>query len=258
MRVAAYQMPVSACYGDKSIAHVAARVRQCEDDRVSLLCCPEGALGGLADYVDTPANIALSSDPEELTATLQPLASRNVVLIIGFTERDWSGRYYNAAAVYSDGVVVGIYRKYHPAIRRSRYSAGTELPVFQINGAVVGILICRDSTDVRLASALVEQGAELLCIPTNNAMPPARGGLHLNAEVRALDARLAQHLRVPIVRADVVGVTRGLVSAGASTITQPSTMQLRATGTEQGEIVAADLSLGDKTGERTGIAIPAV
>ena len=43
------------------------------------------------------------------------------------------------------GSCVGIYRKRHPAIRRSIYAAGTELPVFRRDDLTFGIVICNDS-----------------------------------------------------------------------------------------------------------------
>src|SRR4051812_32946353 len=111
MRVAAYQMPVDACYGTDAIVHLSARVRECERAGVRLLCCPEGSLGGLADYVDAPDDIAIPADPNVIATQLRPLASLSVTVIVGFTERDASGHYYNAAAVYSRGAIVGVYRK---------------------------------------------------------------------------------------------------------------------------------------------------
>jgi predicted amidohydrolase len=256
IRVAAYQMPVGACYRADTVQHLGARVRECERAGVSLLCCPEGALGGLADYVDAPDTIAIPADPAVIAAKLRPLASRTVTIVVGFTERDASGAYYNAAAVCSDGAVLGINRKRHPAIRRSRYRAGGETLVFRTDAGILGILICRDSTDAQLAAALVDRGAQILCIPTNNAMPPDRSGPNLADEVRALDAQLATTLGVPVVRADVIGGVAGLVGAGTSMITQPSAEQLRARGTEEGELIVAPLSSG--AAGRIGIAVPAV
>jgi predicted amidohydrolase len=203
MRVAAYQMPVRACYDVGAITHLRARVQECERAGVRLLCCPEAALGGLADYVQTPDDIAIPADFDVIAMRLRPLASRTVTVIVGFTERDAAGRYHNAAAVYSGGAVAGIYRKRRPAIRHSRYTPGTEAPVFDVDGRTVGILICRDSLDAELAATLVKRGAQVLCIPTNNAMPPGRIGPGFANEVRALDAQLATALRVPVIRADV-------------------------------------------------------
>jgi predicted amidohydrolase len=242
MKVAAYQMPVGVCYGDDPVAHLGARVRECERAGVRLLCCPEGALGGLADYVDAPDDIAITADLDTIARHLLPLASQSVTIVVGFTERDTLGQYYNAAAVYADGALVGINRKHHPAIRRSRYTPGTGAPVFKVCGKVIGVLICRDSTDAQLARTLVDRGARVLCVPTNNAMPPDRAGSHLVNDVRALDAQLAATLGVPVIRADVVGETRGLASVGTSMITHPSARQLTARGTMEGELIMTELS----------------
>jgi predicted amidohydrolase len=258
MRVAAYQMPVKACYSADAIDHLTSQLRECERARVSLLCCPEGALGGLADYVVLPDEIAIRANLAVIASKLRPLASQHVTVIVGFTERDTSGRYYNAAAVCSGGALLGIYRKRHPAIRRSRYSAGTESRVFEVNGSVVGILICRDSTDAQLAATLVARGARLLCIPTNNAMPPDRSVPDLVAEVRRLDSQLATTLGVPVIRADVVGALNGLLAAGASMITQPSQRQVGARGGEEGELVVADLSFDGDIPRGVGMGAPAV
>jgi predicted amidohydrolase len=247
MKVAAYQMPVRACYGTDALVRLRDRVQECEDAGVRLLCCPEGALGGLADYVDAPDDVAVPSDPEALAIQLRPLASRTVAVVVGFTERDEAGRYYNAAAVCVGGSVVGIYRKRHPAIRQSRYSAGTETPIFCVDGMRIGILICRDSTDSRLWATLVQRGAQLVCIPTNNAMPPDRVGRQLAQEVRALDAQQAMHFGVSVIRADVVGAAQGLVSAGVSTNTWPSGASVDASGAEEGELIVARVTADART-----------
>lgn len=241
VKVAAYQMPVGACYGRDALARVRERVRECEDAGVRLLCCPEAALGGLADYVDAPDDIAVPSDPRAIAATLRPLASKTVAVVVGFTERDDAGRYYNAAAVCVGDTIAGIYRKHHPAIRQSRYSEGTELPVFHVDGMPIGILICRDSTSAPLWERLAQRGAQLLCIPTNNAMPTDRGGRQLVQEVRKLDAHQAMRLGVSVVRADVVGATRGLASAGSSRITRSDGASVGANGSDDGELIVVEL-----------------
>jgi predicted amidohydrolase len=243
MKVAAYQMSVDACYEPHGIESLRACVRECERVGVAMLCCPEGAIGGLADYVDDPEDIALSVERGALERALAPLASDSVTVVVGFTEADDAGRLYNAAAVYARGEVRGVYRKRHPAIRRSRYSAGSDAPVFSVDGVAFGILICRDSTDTALAADLVARGAEALFIPTNNAMPASRGGVALVREANDIDLQHAMELDVPIIRADVVGETRGLVSAGASAITAANGAQKCAAGIGPSELLVSEVAL---------------
>jgi predicted amidohydrolase len=242
MKVAAAQMPAVTCYDGNPIDHLRDRVRECERGGVSLLCCPEGALGGLADYIDAPDAIAVPRGGNSLAQLLAPLASDTVTTIVGFTERDVAGYYYNAAAVFSRGSVLGVYRKQHPAMRRSRYSPGTETPVFIAPGLTIGILICRDSVDIDLAARLVQQGAQVLCIPTNNAMPPDRGGPHLIDEIRGLDTQCATTFGVPVVRADVIGAFRGLTSVGGSMVSAPGQRQMRARGAPDGELIVSSIA----------------
>ena len=241
MKVAAYQMGVDTCYGGDPIASLRACVRACEAQNVSILCCPEGAIGGLADYVADPAAIAVPHD--SLTTVLAPIASTTVTTVVGVTEQGGANQWYNTAVVYSRGEVCGLYRKHHPAIRRSRYTAGNETPVFVVEGLTIGILICRDSTDRHLAAALVARGATVLFIPTNNAMPADRGGPALAAEARSIDRQHARALGIPIVRADVIGDWQGLRSEGASAITTPNGEQVCAGRVQAGELLVAELML---------------
>ena len=45
-----------------ALALIHARVRECETEGVSILCCPEAVLGGLADYSENPAPFTIRSD----------------------------------------------------------------------------------------------------------------------------------------------------------------------------------------------------
>src|SRR5687767_4566495 len=104
------------------------RVRWCEAEGVDVLLCPEGVLGGLADDLPRPSDIAIDVENGDLGRVLQPLASATVTTIVGFSEAS-SGALYNSAAVYAQGQVLGVYRKRHPARRVSVYAAGTQSPV---------------------------------------------------------------------------------------------------------------------------------
>jgi predicted amidohydrolase len=219
LRVAAYQAPLLPS-GSTEVALrlIRERVEWCESEGVDILCCPEGVLGGLADYALLPSAFAIDVESGHLDTVLAPLASDRVTTIVGFTESAPQGRLYNAAAIFQGGSVVGVYRKLHPAINRSVYAPGDRMPVFTVGDLTFGILICRDSTYHEPARIMAEQGAVALFVPTNNGMPPARDGADLVAAARTGDIARAIENRVSVVRADVAGRTGELVSDGSSGI----------------------------------------
>src|SRR3712207_9398062 len=73
----------------------------------------------LFPYTTLFRSIAVDAEGGELDRLLAPLASDTVTTIVGFTEAGSGGRFYNSAAVFHKGEVVGVYRKLHPAINRS-------------------------------------------------------------------------------------------------------------------------------------------
>jgi 5-aminopentanamidase len=240
MKVAAYQAPLlpSGSPHARAIELIRQKVDWCDTHGVSMLCCPEAVLGGLADYAARPEEIALERG--ELNGVLAPIASETVTTIVGFTEAS-DGRFYNSAAIVHRGAVTGIYRKRHPAIRRSIYAAGDQTGIFCIGDVVVGILICNDSNDPALARDIAMRGAAVLFVPTNNALPPDRADVV--AEARGLDMALALVNRVAVVRADVSGRADGLVSYGTTGIVAADGSLRQSIHPFTSEIVVADLSI---------------
>src|SRR5262245_6240622 len=147
MKVAAYQAPLLPPGASGALDRLREIVKSCEVHGVSILCCPEAVLGGLADYAPDPGACAIETSGNRLTSALAPLASNSVTTIVGFTEVGANASLYNAAAVLHKGSVVGVYRKLHPAINQSVYAAGHEMPVFRVGDLTFGILICNDSND---------------------------------------------------------------------------------------------------------------
>ncbi|MBV9107925.1 MAG: carbon-nitrogen hydrolase family protein [Gemmatimonadetes bacterium] len=218
MRVAAYQAPLAATRSPDVIRLLAGQVARCEADGVEILCCPEGVLGGLADYVEPEHRRVFPAGGSELARALAPLASATVTVIVGYTEGDAAGRLFNAAAVFHRGAVAGRYRKLHPAIRRSVYAAGDEMPVFTVGSLTFGILLCRDSTFDAPARAMVARGAAMLFVPTNNGLPVDRPHGEVAADARRTDLALAAAHGVAVIRADVAGEAFGLRAHGSTEI----------------------------------------
>lgn len=134
MKVAAYQAPLLPAGSMEAVDLIRERIAWCEADGVEILCCPEAVLGGLADYAADPAAFAVSVESGQLAEVLAPLASDTVTAIVGFTEVSGDGALYNSAAVLHQGAVAGVYRKRHPAIRKSVYQAGDESSVLPSAG----------------------------------------------------------------------------------------------------------------------------
>ena len=188
MKVAAYQAPLLESGSiEAAVALIAEQVRICATAGVRILCCPEAVLGGLADYSIRPHDLAIDVPSGRLEKLLAPIASDAVTTIVGFTEAGANGTLFNSAAVFSNGEVTGVYRKNNPAIRRSVYSPGEAAPVFEIDEGKFGIVICLDSTYPDLVRSVVQRGARTLFVPTNNGLPPDKGGIGVVHESRETD-----------------------------------------------------------------------
>jgi 5-aminopentanamidase len=250
MKVAAYQAPLHATQATGTILGlVREQVERCELEGVEILCCPEGVLGGLADYAPRPADIAIDVEGGELDTLLAPLASGRVATIVGFTEIGPGGRLYNAAAVYHRGSVAGIYRKLHPAIRRSVYAAGDETPVFTVGSLTFGIVICRDSAFPEPPRMMAARGAAALFIPTNNGLPPSIVSAEVAADARKSDIARAVGNGVSVVRADVAGRCGNLESWGSSAIVDPHGVVLKSALPHCPDLIVADIDITPPLGD---------
>jgi 5-aminopentanamidase len=218
LKVAAFQCPLLPSGSMEAIELIRKQLARCESEEVAILCCPEAILGGLADNTSTPADFAILVEGGQLARVLAPLASRTVTIIVGFSEIAGAGHLYNSAAVFQNGAVVGLYRKLHPAIRKSVYQAGDQFPVFVSGGLTFGILICNDSNFIEPARRMAAQGATTLFVPSNNALPANRARPEIVAEARKADIARAIENNVSVIRADVSGRTDNLLSYGCSAI----------------------------------------
>jgi predicted amidohydrolase len=242
VKVAAYQAPLLREGSFEAVKLIEERVRECETKGVSVLCCPEAILGGLADYTENLSQIAIRTDGSQLESILAPLASETVTVIAGFTELGLDGTLYNTAAVFQYGQVAGLYRKIHPALRRSVYRAGAETPIFRANGLTFGIVICNDS-NYPLARRMADAGATAFFIPTNNGLPDARASQEIRAAVRSADVTLATENQCWAIRADVAGRNGILTGFGCSEIVDPHGNIVREARLGQPDLLVADIEI---------------
>jgi 5-aminopentanamidase len=240
MKVAALQVPLGSVAGD-ALTLIRRRADQCEAEDVRILCCPEAVVGGLADYARDPFKTAVPTSG--ILTFLGPVAGARLTVIVGFTELSSDGGLYNSAAVLRHGTLVGVYRKRHPAIRRSVYRAGKDSPVFHADAVCFGILICYDSTFRGLGAELASLGARVLFIPTNNALPASTAPTEIVAAARLCDVALASENGCWVVRSDVAGVVDSLQAEGSSAITSPAGRTMSTANPFGEDLLVADIGV---------------
>jgi 5-aminopentanamidase len=241
MKVAAYQAPLLTPGSIYALDLIKERVAWCESEEISILCCPEAILGGLADYSEFPIRFAIRTDDDQLDSVLAPLASEIVTSIVGFTEATSDGQIYNAAAVFHQGRVAGLYRKLYPAIRRSVYAAGSQTPVFRAGELTFGIVICNDSNYSEPARLMAEHGATVVFVPTNNGLPKERACPEIVVEARNANIARAIENHIWVIRADVAGENGELMSYGSSGIVDPDGQVVQQAKLQSVDVLVADI-----------------
>lgn len=88
----------------------------------------------------------------------------DTTIVTGFVEKAEPDILYSSAAVLRAGVILGVSRKLFPI--EPLFTAGEELPTYDLNGWSFGVVICYDGNLVEPARLLALAGARLLvCAP---------------------------------------------------------------------------------------------
>ena len=251
MKIAAYQAPLLPSGSFAAIELIRRRVEWCAAAGVGVLLCPEAVLGGLADDARDPAEIAIRVNDGALGRCLAPLFSDTVTTIVGFTELAGDHDLFNSAAIFSQGQVIGVYRKRHPARRSSVYRPGSESPIFKIDGLCFGIMICNDTNFPDLGAGLAARGANVLLVPSNNALK--REFADVVSETRAVDVACAMRTGLPVIRADVAGNLGDRRAFGSSIIVDRDGTILRTGQPFVDDLLVAELEVGTHTPFRTSV-----
>ncbi len=147
-------------------------------------------------------------------------ASDDIAVVVGFI--DSQTHLYNAAAVAGDGKLAGVYHKAllpnYGVFDEVRYfQAGTDCPIFEINGAAVGVSICEDIWHP--TGPLVAQHAAGAEIAVNINGSPFHAGKSSSRE-RMISTRASDH-GMFVAYVNLVGGQDELVFDGASLVAGP-------------------------------------
>ena len=145
LRIAMAQINTTVGDFDGNVKKILGAIDTARTFKADIITLPELAICGYP-----PEDLLFK--PQFIQANLQSLqkiieTSNGITVVVGFVDSD--GDIYNAAALISDGKLIGTYHKiYLPnygVFDENRYfRAGNECPVYVINGIGIGINVCED------------------------------------------------------------------------------------------------------------------
>jgi len=218
MRVAAFQR--FAVFDDPlRVGEVVLRdLRWADQHGVDLAVFPESFLQGHSYDRSLIERRALSLDSPAIRAFLSGFSGVRATAIVGLFERR-EHSIFNSAMVIENGRCAGIYAKAFPL--EDGCCPGNDFPVWNKGKWRYGINICNDTNHPKAAERLKGQGANLICVPINNMLRPAKADMWRVRAVEILQA-CAQRIGCWLVSADVAGQGHdGWFSYGCTIIIRP-------------------------------------
>lgn len=170
LRIGLAQLALEALDVKENVARTVAAVEEAAAAGASLVVLPELASSGyvLDHTMLLPVAEEIERPGVALSAWSACAARLGVTVVGGFAERSGE-RLYNSAAVFGpDGALAGRYRKLHLfAGETGVFTPGDAgLPVVEVDGLRVGVLICYDLRFPEALRILAVDGADLVAVPT--------------------------------------------------------------------------------------------
>lgn len=227
MRLAICQLRCDAGDDDRRSSALDDAVRAAAADGADLVVLPEMAACGYlldAEHLDRHAEPGDGSGPV-LTRWRDLAGELGVAVVGGFAERTDSGIANAAVVIDRAGAVQGTYRKLHlfGAEHRLFVPGDHGLPVFEIEGVKVGVLICYDLRFPESARVLALQGADVIAVPTAWVGGFDRTAVSSSGSIGQVDGVLVQANldQVFIACADQVGTEGRIEFLGRSVVVDP-------------------------------------
>ena len=202
-------------------------------------------------YDDEYFNFA-EAVPGPTTETFAAEARRHGVNIIATAFEEHEDSYYNTSMlISSEGKLIGKYRKTHipasssPIINADEkyyFKPGDSLPVFEMDGLKIGMLICFDRTFPEAFRTLALKGAEIVFVPVCSW--GIRGdAFQMELQTRAIENQIYVAAVNKAGFEQVEGEDGGREHFGRSCIINPMGEIEAAIGPEPWGIVAAEIDL---------------
>jgi len=230
IRIAAAQTPEYRDDLPGALACLADFVSRADEAGARLVCFPEGFLQGYLVDEASARRVALDLGSAAFLSLIRQFPRSGPMIVLGMIEIE-DGKLFNTAIVIRRGTLLGRYRKTHLLDGEGIFEAGTEAPIYDIDGLRFGINICYDTNFPEAARRVADGGASLIVCPTNNMMRRERAG-HFKDLHNAVRGERCRETGLWLISADVTGERDGRIAWGPTAILNP-----------KGE-VAAQLPLG--------------
>lgn len=202
----------------------------------NLLILPEMYLSGY-DIGELAFELAEPPEGPAFRRMAEAARRHGIAILYGHGETDESGHCYNTATlVDAQGRRRLAYHKAHlyGDDERAVFTAGDTLGVpVDINGVMLGVLVCYDVEFPEAVRTLAAQGAQLICVPTS-LMVPNRAVPELVVPARAFENG------VFVAYANRCGHETNLVYEGLSTVAAPDGAVIARAGKHE-ELLFADI-----------------
>lgn len=221
-------MRIALAQTDSSLGDVTSNLKQMAElttraaaDGAELTVFPELSIHGYAlGHIHGDRSLP-ASDPR-----LAALSRSGCDVLAGFHE-DGGLRTYNSAAYLSDGAVTHVHRKlYLPNYlvweERKHASPGQRLRAFNTRHGRMATLICNDAWQPVLPWLAVQDGAEVLLIPTNGAAGYGPDTLDTIAYWEQLLVFIARMQQCWVIFVNRVGTEAGARFWGGSRVVDPN------------------------------------
>lgn len=249
MRLAA----AAAAFGrdvEHALDRIATLVTHARRDGAQLLVLPDAALGGYVTHLgpgatadDLPPALEIDHPAVRRVSAL----AQDMVVCVGFRERDGEHCYNTAVAVTGDGLL-GRHRKVHqPAGEQVAYEPGDGFAAFDTPLGRLGMLIDYDKTFPESARALAIDGAQVLaCLsawPTSVTNRAPRTSDDRQSRLFDLyDRARAAENQVVLVSSNQTGTYGGMRYLGQAKVVGPGGDVLARTWAKAG-IACADVDV---------------
>ena len=139
-----------------------------ENQDSDVICFPEMCLTGYTS--SNPIEYSITPDHPAIDVMVDMAKRYSISIVFGYIEHGSYGLHLRQEIVTPSGCR-HIYRKTHLGIKESKlFVPGDSLPVFDLDGLVVGLHLCSESHIPEISTTFRAKGAELILVPFANAI----------------------------------------------------------------------------------------